>query len=476
MLAFVFYTGYCHPMNENQKTSFLGNDRIFPLLMKMGIPAAIGMLVNALYNVVDTIFVGLGVGSLAIAALAIVFPLQMLVSSFAQAIGFGASSIVSRRLGEKRSDEASAVMGTAYSGVAISTLVLIALVYIFMDPLLRIFGATETILPLAREYLMLVSAGFLFFALSMAANSLLRAEGNAKASMHSMVLGAALNCALDPLFIFAFRWGIRGAAAATIISQMASCAYILMLYAQKKNHVAIHAKDFRIKGRLLAESGVLGIPSFVQEVGMSILAMVVNNALRHYGGDQAITIYGMVTKFVSIIFLPMIGIIQGFQPIAGYNFGARRLDRVRMSVRVTIATAVAFASLSYIFTMGLPSLCMSLFTHDKELILAAAHTLRINTLFLPLVAVQIVGGTFFLAIGKPTQSLILGLSRQFIILIPLLAILPHFWGLDGVWWSFPVSDLLATMVTTGFLVHALRKLERTAPVSPVTTGAAARTE
>ena len=446
-------------MDERHSTNFLGHDRIFPLILKMGIPTAIGMLVNALYNVVDTIFVGQGVGSLAIAALAIVFPLQMLVSSIAQAIGFGGASIVSRRLGEKKPEDAAAAIGTAYSAVFMGTAVLVVLFLIFIRPILTLFGSTETIMPYALDYGRIVGFGFLFFSLSMAANSLVRSEGNARESMIGMVIGAGLNCFLDPLFIFGFHWGVKGAAIATVISQLSSCIYLFSVYARGKTHIALKLSDFRIRGDILRESTILGIPAFVQEAGMSVLAMVVNNSLKFYGGDTAISIYGMVSKFSSIIFLPMLGIIQGFQPIAGYNYGARRYDRVKESLRVAIFTAMGCAALGYVFTEFVPSWSMSLFTQEKSLIDASARVLRMMQIFFPLVAVQIVGTTYFQAVGKPRPALVLGLSRQFIILIPLVLILPHFYGLDGVWLSFPGSDLLSTALTLLFLLISVRRLD-----------------
>ena len=303
----------------SHKTAFLGSKPIFPLLMKMGIPVAIGMLINALYNIVDSIFVGQGVGPLAIAALTVVFPLQMLVSSFAQAIGFGAASIVSRRLGEKRYDDAANAIGTAYSAVFICTVISIAILYIFMQPVLALFGATENIMPYALEYFEIVCMGFLFFALSMTANGLLRAEGNSRISMNGMIIGAVINCLLDPLFIFGFHWGVRGAATATVISQAISCIYLFSVYVTKKNHIPLTLKNFKIKAAMLAESSVLGIPAFIQEAGMSFLAFVINNSVRYYGGDIALTGFGMVNRFNMLIILPVIGIIQGFQPIAGFN-------------------------------------------------------------------------------------------------------------------------------------------------------------
>ncbi|HCM25853.1 MAG TPA: MATE family efflux transporter [Treponema sp.] len=442
-----------------QRTAFLGRDAIFPLLLKMGIPAAVGMLVNALYNVVDTIFVGHGVGPLAIAALSIVFPIQMIVSALAQAIGVGSASIVSRRLGEKREGEAAATIGTAYAAVFLLTGVLVVLLFVFMRPVLAFFGASEGIMPYALEYLQVVTPGFFFFASSMAANSLVRAEGNARASMTGMLIGALLNCVLDPLFIFGFGLGVKGAAIATVISQLVSCAYLFSLYAMKKTHVPLSRSHFRIRLDLLRESALLGTPAFIQASGMSLLVLVINTTLGSYGGDQAISVYGMINRLAMLVIFPILGMAQGFQPIVGYNYGARRYDRVRQAIRVAIMTVTGIAAVFYAAIMLFPKASMGMFSSDPALVAAAARVLRIVALFIPLAAVQIIGSIYFQAVGKKPQALFLGLSRQFLILIPLVLILPRFMGLEGVWRAFPLADLLSTLVTVSFLMRELRHLD-----------------
>lgn len=428
--------------------------------MKMGAPAAVGMLVNALYNIVDTIFVGQGVGPLAIAALSIVFPIQMIVSSVAQATGIGTASIVSRRLGEKRHAEAARAVGTAYATVILVNAILVALLFLFMRPILSFFGASPEIMPLAMDYLGIVGAGFFFFALSMCASNLVRSEGNTKASMKGMLLGAGLNTILDPIFIFGFGMGVRGAAIATVISQVASSAYLLSLYARKKNVVPLLASEFRIRPRILGQSFLLGTPAFIQSAGMSLLMLLVNKSLGRYGGDPAITTFGMIHRLNMIVIMPVLGIVQGFQPIAGYNYGAKRYDRVKATLRTTIFTATGLAGLGYAFMMLLPRVGMGFFTSDAALVDASARVLRIMVMFVPLAAVQITGATYFQAIGKATESVVLGLSRQFFILIPLILILPPIFGLDGIWMAYPLADLLSSSVTTTLLVREVRRLGR----------------
>lgn len=445
-------------MDSTHKTSFLEQERIFPLLLKLGVPAAAGMLVNALYNIVDTIFVGQGVGPLAIAALSIAFPIQMIVSSLAQALGVGASSIVSRRLGEKRAEDAARTIGTAYAAIIAVNLVLVALLFAFLEPILSFFGASEAILTYASEYVSIVSAGFFFFAASMAASSLVRAEGNAKASMVGMVLGALLNCVLDPLFIFGFGMGVAGAAWATVISQAASCVYLFGLYARKKTQVPLRREHFKIRIDLLSESALLGVPVFVQSAGMSVLVLLINNTLGAYGGDRAITIYGMNTRLVSLIIFPLFGVIQAFQPIVGYNFGARRYDRVKKAIKVTVATMLSVASFFFALTMLFPTVFMGMFSRDAGLVKEAAGVLRLMMLFIPLVSLQFIGSAYFQSVGKKTESMVLGLARQFLMLIPLVLILPRFFGLTGVWAAFPAADFLASILTTTLLVLEMRKL------------------
>ncbi len=446
-------------MDTTHKTAFLGTDRIFPLLLKLGIPAAVGMIVNALYNIVDTIFVGQGVGPLAIAALSIVFPLQMIVSSIAQAIGVGASSIVSRRLGEKRPEEAARTIGTAYAAVALVTAALVALVIVFMRPILAFFGASEAIMPYAFEYTTIVAPGFFFFALSMAASNLIRAEGNAKASMQGMMIGAVANTLLDPILIFGFDMGVGGAAAATVASQALSCAYFAYLYLSKRTHVRLERTDFIVKPAILRESALLGAPAFIQSSGMSILALLMNNSLGWYGGDEAVAIYGMNHRVISLVIFPILGIVQGFQPIVGYNYGARAYNRVRSAIKVGTATVGGIALFMQILLMAFPRVCVSLFINDPSLIESTARVLRVMVMFIPFGAVQILGSNYFQAIGKKTPSLILGLSRQFLVLIPLVLVLPRFFGLAGIWFAFPIADFISTVLTTILLTREIKRLD-----------------
>jgi len=444
--------------NLAEKTAFLGAGPIVPTLLKLGLPAAIGLLINALYNVVDTIFVGQGVGPLAIAALSVAFPLQMLVAAFAQALGAGGASVLSRRLGEGRPEDAARVVGTVVTTVAVLTAVVAVLVMVFVEPVLRVFGATDTILPYARDYILVLGIGFVFNGLAMALSSLLQAEGNAKASMKGLVLGAVLNCVLAPVFIFVVPWGVAGAALATLLAQTSSFAYLASVYARGRSHVTLKRVHFRPDPALLREASALGVPGLVQNAGMSILMIIVNQSLGAYGGDEGITIYGMANRLMSLAYLPMFGLVQGFQPVAGYNFGARNYDRVRKALIGALGLAFGTMAVVWVLFQIVPVQAMSLFTSDAGLAARAGAVLTTLALFLPLVGVQVVGATYFQAVGKAQPSIVLGLSRQFLILIPLLLILPRFAGLSGVWWSFPLADLAATALTVTCLLFEVSHL------------------
>jgi len=447
-------------MELAEKTAFLGTGRIIPTLLKLGVPAALGLLVNAFYNVIDTVFVGHGVGALAIAALSVAFPLQMLVSAFAQALGAGGASVLSRRLGEARSEDAAHVVGTVVTAVALLTAVVAAAVMVFVDPVLRVFGATETILPLARTYILVLGIGFVFNGLAMALSSLLQAEGNAKTSMKGLVLGAILNALLAPLFIFVLPWGVAGAALATLISQTLSFAYLGSVYLRGRSHVSLRLRHFRPHAAILRESSVLGVAPLVQNAGMSVLMIIVNHALGGYGGDDALTLYGMTFRMMSLAFLPMFGLVQGFQPLAGYNFGARNYGRVKKALVAAAALAFGTMAVVWVFFQLFPAAAMSIFTSDPALAARAGTVLTIMSLVLPLVGVQVVGATYFQAVGKAVPSMVLGLSRQFLILIPLLILLPPLWGLNGIWWAYPLSDLVATALTVVFLLVEVSHLGR----------------
>ncbi len=445
---------------QQNKSSFLGTEKLFPLLMKMSVPAIIGMMAAALYNVVDTIFVGRGVGPLGIAGLSIAFPIQMIVQAVGQMIGIGAASIISRKLGEKNYDEASLALGTAILSIAIFSIVIVIGIAAFFRPILSLFGATETIMPYSVEYLRNVIFGFPFIAISMAGNNMIRSEGKARTAMGTMLIGMGLNIILDPIFIFVLDMGIQGAALATVISQFCSFVWVALFYLTKKSSIRLDRGHMHIKGAFLREMLVLGLPNAVQSAGISILAVIVNNTLGLLGGDLAISTYGMLHRLLSFVFMPMIGLAQGFQPIAGYNFGAREYGRVKRILFLAAGTSISVSSFFFFLIRTFPDFFIGLFTVDADLIASSSRALKIMSLAMPLMSIQIIASVYFQAIGKGIASLLLGLSRQFLLLIPIVLILPRFIGVDGIWAAFPSSDFLSITISLVVMSFELRQLKR----------------
>lgn len=437
---------------------FLGTQKTLPLIMKLAFPATVGMLVIALYNVVDAIFLGHSVGPAAIAALSIAFPIQLLIAAIAQAVGIGAASIVSRKLGEKKYEIASSAIGTAFACITVFSLVATLLSDILLNPMLLFFGATNDILPYAKEYVFYISFGFPLFSLFMVACGAIMSEGKIVFVTYGMILSAILNVILASIFIFYLRMGIKGAATATVVSQFCSLIYFLSFYTRRKSALSICINNFKIKLDLLGEIIFLGLPNFISMCGMSILMVIVNRALGEYGGGMAISSYSIINRLYSMIIMPIIGILQAFQPIAGYNFGAANYKRVKEVLMGGMFLSSVVAAAGFVTIMAIPKFLMSMFTSDPVLISSSARALKISVLCMLVVGVQMIGAAYFQAVGKKISSLILGLLRQVIFLIPLVIIFPRFFGIDGVWFAFPFADFFATLVTIIFLMFELKHL------------------
>jgi Na+-driven multidrug efflux pump len=401
-----------------QNNNILADNNIKKLLLKLSVPATAGMIVMALYNVVDTIFVGRGVGALGIAGLSIVFPIQMIVMAFGQLLGMGGASVVSRSLGEKNIHKANSVVGTIFSSTAIFSVIITIGFLVFKEQLLVLFGASEGIYPYAKDYYEIIVFASILFITAMSTNSLVRAEGHAKVAMNTMIIGAVLNIILDPIFIFTFNMGVRGAAWATVIS------------------------------------------SFMRNVAGSLVFALFNRALGANGGDLAIAAYGIVQRFLRLLVMPTIGIAQGMQPIAGYNYGAGRFDKVREVNKIAIIWATCVASFGFFIAQLFPSQMMIIFTDDPELIAMGANAMRLMMLLIPVVGFHIVGTTIFQALGKALPSFILSMSREILFLIPLILVLPKFWGLNGIWLTMPISDILSFILTAILFYNLVKHLKK----------------
>ena len=440
-------------------SSQLGTAPIRRLLIRMSAPAMVGLMVQAFYNLTDTIFVGQGVGSLAIAGIAISFPIQILVMALAQLFGIGCSSIVSRRLGAGDQEEARHALGNLFTLVVLFSAIIAVLGSLFLPSLLRFFGATEGILPFAADYSRLILIGTPFFMFAMATNAVVRAEGNARVAMWTMIIAGLLNIALDPLFIYGFGMGIRGAALATVLAQATTVVYLVYYFFGGRSSLRTRPHHYRLSRAIVWEAATVGLGSGLRSAAASFTVIILNTSLATYGGDIAIATFGVVNRMIMFLFLPMFGIVQGMMPIVGYNYGANQIGRVRQAVRLSYTITTAMSAGTTILLLSIPALLLRVFTQDAEVISMGSPAIRIIILAFPTVGFQVVAAGMYQALGRPLPALVLALLRQVILLTPLVLILPQVIGLQGIWTSFPIADGLAAIVTALMLTSALRALQ-----------------
>ncbi len=443
----------------NTRNEELENMPITQLIWKFSTPAIIAMVTNALYNLVDTAVVGRGVGTLAIGGLAISFPIQMLALAGGQTVGIGAASIVSRNLGAGNDEKAYKTAGNSFAAALMLGIILGALGLIFIDPILLLFGATENILPYAREYMQVIFIGFPFFSFAVSCNNIARAEGSPKVSMVSMIIGAGLNMILDPIFVFGLNLGIRGAALATIVSQIASFCFLVYYFTSGKSRLDIKLHHLILDIKILMEMIAVGSASFVRQAAGSILAIALNNSLRIYGGDLYIAIFGVVNRVMMFMFMPMFGIVQGVQPIIGFNYGANKMLRVKEALYKSCAIITVMLTTSWLILQVFPGVIINIFSDDAKLIEKGIPIMRLMLMVIPILGIQVVGATYFQAIGKAIPAMFLSMSRQIIFFVPLLLMLPVFWGLLGIWVAFPIADVLSAVVTVLWLTREIRRLD-----------------
>ncbi len=438
----------------------LGELKVSKLIIKFSIPAIIGMLVNALYNLVDRIYIGHGVGSLGIGATTIAFPVMLIMMGFSMLIGIGANSLVSIRLGENRKEEAEGIFGNALILLIISSISLTIIGLAVLDPMLRLFGASEQMLPYARDYMQIILIGGVFQSIGMGMNNFIRSEGNPKIAMYTMLIGAFINIVLDPLFIFVFHWGMKGAALATILSQAVSAAWVLAYFLRGKSLLKIQMKYLKLRSTYIGSIIAIGAAPFAMQIAASVLNLIMNRSLGVYGGDIAISGMGIVNSVITLMIMPIFGINQGVQPIIGYNYGAKKYDRVKEAYKLAVIYATVIVVVGWIVTRVLPEQLVYLFNNkDMELISFGTFAIKRFLIFLPLIGFQIVSSNYFQAIGKPMHSALLGLSRQVLILIPALLILPKIFGLNGVLSAGPLSDIISSLVTGVFIFIEMRRLD-----------------
>ncbi|MFD2043114.1 MATE family efflux transporter [Ornithinibacillus salinisoli] len=430
-------------MEAKKQTELLGTQKISTLLRNLSIPAMIGMFVMTLYNVVDTIFISYGVGIDAVAGTTIAFPLMMIVMAVSAALGMGGASVISRRLGEQRGDEANQVFGNIITMIIIVSVGGLIIAFFALEPLLLLFGATPTTLGYAMDYMFPIMFGTFFFSFGFATNNIVRSEGNARFAMMTMVVPAVINIVLDPIFIFGLNMGVQGAAIATVISQASVTLMIFQYFLSGKSSLSLAIQHLTIKWNIVKEVLAIGMPAFVQQAAGSLMMIAINNMLIQFGSDFYVGIYGLIQRILMFTIIPIIGIMQGMMPIVGYNYGAKNFERMRETIWLTLKIVTVCAIAITLLLVFIPSPFLRIFTSDPEVIKEGSTAMRVLFLTFFVVGVQVVAGGLYQALGKPKQALILSLSRQILILIPLVLILPHFFGVIGVWMAFPISDVLS---------------------------------
>ncbi len=433
----------------------MGEESITRLLVRFSLPATVGMLIMATYNIVDTIFVGI-LGSEAIAALSIAFPFQMLLGALGIGTGVGAASLISRSLGSGQMDMARSAVGQVISLSVIYGLVVALAGFFYLEPLLVLFGATPEILALTGEYVIVITSGSVMFFLIMSLNNVVRGEGNPKLSMYVMIISALINIALDPIFIFALGMGVRGAAVATVLAKIVGVVIMLRYFTSGKGEIKINLACLRLRRETIQKIYVIGFPVMILQISTNLSLVVANNILAAYG-HLPIAALGLIFRLFMFALMPVIGVSQGMLPIIGYNFGAGKMVRIRETLvkGVAISTGIAtfFGAVYFIW----PGMFISIFSREPELIALGSEALRIMVVMFPLIGAQVVFSTYFQATGKGMPSLLLSILREVILFIPFLLIFSELLGLSGVWLSRPVSDLLAFLVTYFLITRELRR-------------------
>jgi len=436
----------------------LADKNIPKLLFSLTLPATVGMLVMALYNIVDTMFIGHGVGPNGIAGLSIVFPIQLIVLGFGQMFGMGGASIISRALGAKDYDKANLTFGNQIFSVLLFTVLIMLPGLLFPRQILTLFGATEAILPYSLSYYRIIVFGTGLFMFAMMSNNVLRAEGHAKIAMSNMMISAGLNIILDPIFIFWFDMGIQGAALATVISQGLVVFYLIYHFTKGKSYFRIKLRNIRPNFILQKEMFTIGLAAFVRQVAGSFIVVIINNKLGSFNlAEIYIAVYGIINRLLSLFFMPMFGIGQGLQPVLGYNWGAKRLDLAKKAVRLAFIWATLISVFAFIVIQLFPSFLISWFTTDAQVIKEGAYAIRRITILFPVLGFQIIGSIIFQALGHATESLILSLSRQVLFFIPIFYVMTHYFGFLGVLLTFPMADILAFSVTFYMLQREFKK-------------------
>ena len=440
-------------MQENNRTKELGTKPIGALLTKYAVPAVIAMTAASLYNIIDRIFIGRipDVGTLSLSGLAVTFPIINLGAAFGAMVGVGASTLISIKLGQKDTKEAERVLGTLVTlNLIIGTLVGL-LGIVFIDPLLYFFGASANTISYARDYMFIILLGNVVSHMYLGLNSALRSTGHPYAAMTATITGVVTNTILDPIFIFVLGLGIRGAAYATVLAQVVTLLYVLYVLSRRNNIIYLHSGIYRLKKQIIKSILSIGMSPFCMQLCACLVVILINKGLAKHGGDIAIAAYGIVNSITFLFVMAVLGICQGMQPIAGYNFGAQQVQRVNEVLKKSIIFATITMSCSFILCEFIPHLPVMMFTNDPKLTDITINGMKIIVLMSPIVGFQIVVANFFQSIGMAKKSIFISVSRQLVMLVPFLIIFPEFWGTDGVWASIATADGISTIIAAVML-------------------------
>ena len=439
-------------MTQKGNATLLGTEPIGKLLMQYAIPAIIAMTATSLYNMVDSIFIGHGVGPLAISGLAITFPFMNLGAAFGAMVGVGASTLISVKLGQRDYSTAQTVLGNVITLNVIIGVVYSIVCLLFLDPILYFFGASADTIGYARDFMEVILLGNIFTHMYLGLNAVLRAAGHPQKAMYATINTVIINTILAPMFIYGFEWGIRGAAIATVIAQVISLTWQFKILTNKNELLHLRKGIYRLQNQIVKNMIAIGLSPFCMNVASCFIVIFINKGLKEYDGDLAIGAYGIVNRLAFICVMIVMGITQGMQPIAGYNYGAQQYQRVTKVLKLSIWGATAITTLTFLVGELMPELAASIFTTDQGLISRAAEGFRIVVLVFPIVGFQMVTSNFFQSIGMANKAIFLSLTRQLLFLLPCLIILPRFMGAAGIWWSMPISDLIASIVA-GVLLY-----------------------
>ena len=447
-------------MDKNKATLELGSKPVGKLLMQYALPAIIAMTASSLYNMVDSIFIGQGVGALAISGLAVTFPFMNLSAAFGAGVGVGSSSYLSVKLGQRDYSTALRILGNNITLNIIIGFIFSVVSLIFLDPILYFFGASDQTIPYAREYMIIILLGNIITHLYFGMNAVLRAASKPRQAMYTTIFTVVLNSILDPLFIYTFDMGIRGAAIATILSQTVALVWQIRLFSDKGELLHLKRGIYRLDNRIVKNILGIGISPFAMNATACLVAIFVNQRLLEYGGDLAVGAFGIANRVAFIFIMINFGVNQGMQPIAGYNYGAQNYDRLMRVLKLAMIAGTCITTSGFLVAEFIPHICVRLFTSDSRLTELSVNGLRIMMAAMPIVGYQMIVTNFFQSIGKAKISIFLSLSRQLLFLVPLIVVLPLFFGVNGVWVAMPISDSFSALFALVMMVRYMRMFKK----------------